>query len=805
MRKTSLNDRWYFWKDGRESQKQQVRLPHDAMLGEKRTQASPGGAHIGWFEGGDYVYEKAFVFQHGAAAFESSDAVLSAGESDRVVVEFEGVYRNAHVSLNGKELAFRPYGYTDFYVDLTEHLLVGENVLRVDVKNADQPNSRWYTGSGIYRPVHVYILPKDHILLDGIKIKTTDYVHPTVNVSVWTSCPGEVKVDILQKGGDAVLYSASAMTEGKTELVVSMPGAKLWSSESPHLYTCRVSFGEDRDEVTFGVRVVECSAEKGLCINGRRVILRGACIHHDNGVIGAVAEPFAEKRKIRLLRRWGYNAIRSAHNPCSKALLDACDESGMLVLDEYIDMWYIHKTKYDYTDYFDAWWQRDLADMVDKDYNHPSVILYSIGNEVAETSQRRGIELVARMRAHLNGLDDTRKVTCGINIFFNFLFSMGFGVYSDQKAKKAAAKTGMNNAAGSEFYNTVAGIAGASFMKFGATLYGSDVKTQDAYANLDVAGYNYGIARYRHDLKKYPARIILGTETFCADAYAFWEEAKENPALIGDFVWSGMDYLGEAGIGAWEYRDYAPDFSHGAGWITAGAGRLDITGRPHGEALYTRIAFELDPIHMAVVPVSAKKQKHSPSAWKLTNAIPSWSFSGMEGAQATVEVYSRAAKVALYVNGRKVGEKKRGKNCRFIFKTPYRDGLLEARAYDEQGKQIARTFLRTAGDETQLTLMPEQKRVRLDELCYLRLRYTDKSGEIKPLERGIINLKVENGVLLGLGNGCSYNRDGYRNDFTDTYYGEALAVIRPDGKGDIRIKADSPHGAAQVVIALDRG
>ena len=384
---------------------------------------------------------------------------------------------------------------------------------------------------------------------------------------------------------------------------------------------------------------------------------------------------------------------------------------------------------------------------------------------------------------------------------------LGFGVYSDKKAAKTEINPNKKKSAvGSEFFNKLAGVLGADFMKFGATLHGSNVKTRDAFALLDVAGYNYGINRYRHDLKHYPDRVIVGSETFCADAYRFWELAKTHPALIGDFVWAGMDYLGEAGIGAWEYGDYAPDFKHGAGWITAGSGRFDITGRGGGEALYTRVAFELSPIGMAVVPVKKKRGKHSPSAWKLTNAIPSWSWRGEEGAAATVEVYSRAPRVELYLNGKKIGEKTgNGQNCRFVFKTIYHNGTLEAKALNDQGKVIAQTTLTTAQESIGLQLVPEQKTVHPKELAYVRIRYTDPKGEIQPLARGIVKVNVENGILLGLGNGCSYNENGYLNNFTDTYYGEALAVIRPLGHGDIQVKAESPYGNALTTVKFIQG
>lgn len=502
----------------------------------------------------------------------------------------------------------------------------------------------------------------------------------------------------------------------------------------------------------------------------------------------------------------GYNAIRSAHNPCSRAMLDACDRLGMLVMDEYVDMWYIHKTQYDYASCMEQQWKQDLADIVEKDFNHPSVVMYSIGNEVSETAQPRGIELTGNMRDWLHELDN-RPVTCGINIFFNYLSSMGFGVYSDDKAKKEAEKAeknqgkpGKKKAVGSEFFNNLAGLMGSGFMKFGATLHGSNVKTREAFARLDVAGYNYGINRYEGDFKRYPDRGIVGSETFCADAARFWDLAKEHPALIGDFVWAGMDYLGELGIGAWEYADYAPEFDHGVGWLTAGSGRLDITGKPSGEAAYTQVAFELSPIRIGVVPADHAFDRHSPSAWRMSNTFESWSWNGAEGKETQVEVYSRGAEVALLLGGQELGRKKTAKNCRASFRVAYQPGELTAVAYDEAGAELYRTSLHSAGDETLLTLTPETETVAPDGLCYVRLKYTDEEGEVKPLARGDIHVTVQGGTLLGLGSACPYNERGYLTDTTDTYYGEALAIVKPDGAGTVTVRGESPFGSAEAVV-----
>lgn len=790
MRKESFNENWICYQTGKKETAFAVSLPHDAMLLDKKCSNSLGGVNNGWIEAKDYTYEKTF-------------AVPSDWRELETVFYFEGVYHKASVYLNGEKICYHDYGYTGFFVNVSEKLCYGEdNVLTVEAVNSDQPNSRWYSGTGIYRPVWLYLLPKQHICLQGIKITTLDYRDPKIRVQVKTNGSGRLRTDILEYGSQKVLWSAKGETDGNFEQEMVLDGAKCWDGEHPNLYTCRVTYGEDVQEETFGIRMVGFDADNGFMINGKRVILRGACIHHDNGVLGACAYDFAEYRKIRLLKENGYNAVRSAHNPCSEAMLRACDELGMLMMDEYVDVWYIHKTKNDYATEVEAHYKEDLAAIVDKDYNHPSVVMYSTGNEVSETAQKRGIKLCGELTKRLHELDGTRPVTCGVNIFFNFLSSMGFGVYSDKKAEKEVKNVKKKKAVGSEFFNTLAGLMGSDFMKFGATLYPCDVKTRDAFAAMDIAGYNYGIRRYEHDLKKYPQRLILGSETFCSDAYKFWETAKENPRIIGDFVWSGMDYLGEVGIGSWEYKDYAPDFSHGKGWVSAGSGRIDLTGKPLAEMTYTKVAFELEGIGIGVVPVPYAKQKHSPSAWKMTNALESWSWRGCAGLETQVEVYARADHVSLFVNGRCVGTKKPEGDCRVIFKTVYQDGSIKAVAYDPQGHVIAEKEMETAGQETVLTVKPERECISTKDLCYVRLQFTDRNGTVKPLIREDITVHVEGGRLLGLGSACPCYTKSYLGNVTDTYYGEALAVIRPDGEGRLRICAESEHakGSAEIKV-----
>ena len=795
MKATSLLTGWTCRHLGDTAPGKPVTLPHDAMLAEPRTALSAGGTNTGWYEGYDYEYQRTLTVPGNELA-------------DTHILEFEGVYHNAEVWLNGQKTAFRPYGYTNFYVDCAPYLHAGENELRVIARNADQPNSRWYSGAGIYRPVQLWTARGAHITLNGVKIRTLSLQPAVVEVRVKTTAPGTVCLTV--DGLPAMQQESS----GEAVFTLTIDNARLWTPETPNLYTCRVNFADDEVTETFGIRKVEWGTD-GFLLNGKRLIIQGACIHHDNGLLGAVCDPDAVARKVRLLKENGYNAIRSAHNPCSKALLTECDRQGMLIMDEYIDHWYIHKTEHDYVDYFNDWWRQDLTDMVEKDYNHPCVVLYSTGNEVSETAQKRGIALTKEMTDFLHGLDDSRPVTCGVNIFFNFLSSIGFGVYSDEKAKKEAEraekakqrgeKAAKKKAVGSQFFNNLAGLLGDEFMKRGATLHGCDVKTRDAFANMDIAGYNYGIYRYKRDLKKYPQRLILGSETFCNDAYKFRELAKQEPRLVGDFVWAGMDYLGEVMVGSWEYTDYAETFDGGLGWVSAGSGRIDLTGKPLGEALYTRVALEADNgPYIAVCPVNHTGDRHSPSAWKMTNAMPSWSWTGCEGRKANVEVYARAARVELVLNGRTVGSKTLKNDCLAKFSIPYESGTLEAVSYDAADHEIGCCKLQSAGGTTRLTLDAEEPAAKTGHLCYIRLRYTDENGITKPLMRGNIQVQVRGGTLVGLGSACPFNKHSYLDSETDTYYGEALAIVRMGDGDTLTLAASDGEYSAELTVPAQR-
>ncbi len=796
MKKLDLDQDWQCRCLTRPGEPVSVTLPHDAMRAEPRANDSAGEGNIGWYIGGDYEYTKRFP-------------APAQWRGQSVLLEFEGVYHNAEVWLNGEKAAFRPYGYTNFYVDIAPLLRYGEvNEIRVIARNADQPNSRWYPGTGIYRPVWIWLAGEEHIPVNGVRIRTVDHRTGEIEVSVRTSRPGEVSVEILERDTDKAVVSARGNSQdGRAVFRLTIPNVKLWDCDTPDLYVCRARFGDDEAEDAFGVRALAWGKD-GLTINGRRTILRGACIHHDNGLLGACSFPEAEERRVRVLKENGYNALRSSHYPCSKALLDACDRLGMLMMDEYVDVWYIHKTKYDYAGTLEEWWRQDLRDMADKDFNHPCVVMYSTGNEVAETAQEKGIAFTRQMTEYLHQVDGTRPVTCGINIFFNFLSSIGLGVYSDDKAEKSAAaaekprKGPKKKPVGSEFYNTLACLMGDWFMKFGATLPPCDWKTRDAYAAMDIAGYNYGIFRYKKDLKKYPERLILGSETFCKDAYAFWEIAKGNPRIVGDFVWAGMDYIGETGDGCAEYSDYKFD-DEPCRRMTGGNGRIDLLGKPRAEAAYTRVAFEREAgPYIAVVPVY-QTEKLQLTGWQLTKALESWSWRGCAGMPAVVEVYARAEAVELFINGKSVGRKRLHNTCRTVFKTTYEDGEIAAVSYDGAGKEIGRYALTTAGAETVLRAAPEEKIVKPGGLAFIPLQYTDSKGVWKPMEKHKLTVSVENGTLAGLGSANAYVEGNYAQDTTPTYYGEAMAIVRADGRGPVRVTVTDETGGHKIEIPCE--
>lgn len=740
-----------------------VTLPHDAMRSEKRYASCRNGVQSGFFPGGKYTYEKHFTIDRNDIG-------------KFITLLFEGVYRNATVLVNGKEAAYHSYGYTEFNVDISSFVRAGENVVTVMVDNSLVPNCRWYSGSGIYRPVFLSIQDKVHIT--DITIKTHSYAPAIIEVSAFASEQVPLIVEI-HDGQQLVAQGAIGRFE--------IPNAKLWSAETPHLYLCTVSCGTDSQTIRFGIRKLDWSAQTGLLVNGQETLLRGGCIHHDNGVLGACGFSDAEYRRVKILKEQGFNALRMAHNPASRVLLDACDELGIYVMDEAFDGWYIPKDYHDYSRQFFDGYKSDLTSMVKKDMNHPSVILYSVGNEVSETVEKKGVALGAEMRDYIKSLDDTRPVTCGVNVLLDVYASLGIGVYRD-KDKYMPEPLPENGSykekkSGSAFFNALASKLGR-LMFFMSKGWLAEKIVSNFAPSVDIVGLNYASSRYDTDLRKYPDRLMLGAETMVADLPYNWERVKRHKALIGDFVWAAWDYLGEACIGDWTYHGYKglP--------LLAGQGMIDITGKPLASMAFMQTVwgFRKEPF-IATSPLNHAGERPSTGAWQFTNAIDSWTWHGYEGKTATVEVYANACAVRLELSGKPVGTKKL-KEYRTKFKVKYVSGTLTAVALDESGKEISRSSLTTAGKKMVLTAKDEPISGKLH---FIPIEFTDEKGNLLPYVEQRVTVKVEGAELLGLGSALCKTDERYDGDTFTSYRGRLLAVVQATETGKAKIMISSDH------------
>lgn len=797
VKKHSFYLDWEFRKEKEQDWKSIV-LPHDAMLVEKREPNCANGANTGYFPGGKYVYRKKFE-------------IPEEWKAESFVVEFEGVYRNSEVFVNGKKAGGHRYGYTNFYVNITDFIDTGTtNEILVTVDNSEEPNSRWYTGSGIYRPVNLYTGSAAYIHPNGVKI-TAETENITVETKFTSSSAINISVvtEIFNKND--LVAQTRVVGHGLQQL--NIPNSKKWSAQSPDLYHCRVSLMENEEvidihELEFGIRKISIDAQEGLRINGENVKLRGACIHHDNGILGAATYADAEERRIRILKEAGFNAIRAGHNPMSKAILQACDRYGMYVIDETFDQWYIPKTKYDYASIFEEDWEKDTAAMVEKGYNHPSVIMYSIGNEISETIYERGIQLTKTQAEKVRELDATRPVTIGINLFLNGFAKLGMGIYSEEKInnepKKAnSAKEKKNKkekASGSEFVNNMMSAMGSFMNNFGR-LPLVDKATRDAFAKVDVAGYNYGNGRYKLERKKHSNRVIVGSETFPGDLAKNWRLVKKYPNLIGDFIWTGFDYIGEVGLGANTYSGQKNGNPKPYPWLLFGGGVIDITGYQTPQAAYNKVVWGMveEPI-IAVEPVNYYPDKPTVSMWRHSDGVASWAWDNCEGKKAIVEVYSAAPQVELLLNGKSKGTKKAGEAKKFkaVFKDiSYEKGTLVAISKDEQGNELFKSQLQSAKDNLRLSVNIERSTLTANgqDLSYINIAFTDDQGIIKVLENKMITVNAEGaGELIAFGSANPYTEEGFLSNLHTPYRGRALAIVRAgteSGTIKVNISAES--------------
>ena len=751
------NQNWTFCKIGKAPVP--VTLPHDAMLSEPRRANCRNGVNSGYFPGGKYRYEKRFALD-----------AATVGKS--ILVHFEGVYQNATVTVNGTEACRHRYGYTPFDADISDLVHAGENTIAVTVDNSLEPNCRWYSGSGIYRPVTLIVRERAHIR--SLRIQTVS-IDPAV-----------IRVDT--DAETVEIYDGEALVASGKPGPISIPNAKLWCAGHPHLYTCVVKTAADERRETFGIRSLTWNAKTGLCVNGERVLLRGGCIHHDHGILGACEYREAEERRIRILKENGFNAVRIAHNPASQILLETCDRLGMYVMNESFDGWYTPKTYHDYARVFWEDWKSDLSAMIEVSYNHPCVILYSIGNEITETASEQGVALCREMTEYVHGLDDSRPVTAGINVLLNVYTNMGLGIYRDKGTYRPEplpeGRSYREKKTGSAFFNAMAGRLGKLMFTMSKGKKG-DRACRGTGEALDILGLNYASGRYDEDVQRYPDRLMVGSETMVGDLPYNWARAQKYPQLIGDFVWSAWDYLGEACMGDWTYHSYRglPLF--------AGQGMIDATGLPLASMAYMQIVWGLRKApFIAVRPLNHAQERPSTGAWQFTNAVESWTWHGYEGTKAVVEVYSDAPTVRLTLNGKRIGTK-RTKDCKALFRVPYAAGTLLAESLDEDGMVIAESELPSGGAETVLSVKPEKQTVKKGEIVYVPIEFTDQTGAIKPYMEQRVELSVLGGKLIGFGSALCKTDEVFDKPYHDTYRGRALAVVQAFEPGTVHITASS--------------
>jgi beta-galactosidase len=778
-----------------------VNLPHDWSIEGAPDKDNPSASGGGFFPAGIGWYRKTFT-------------APPDWKRKRVSVEFDGVYKNATVYLNGHKLGMHPYGYTSFAFDLTPDLdFSASNVLAVRVDNSEQPNSRWYSGSGIYQHVRVVVTEPTHVAHWGVFVTTPEASESAATVSLHTRVVNEsseqnevkLRTTLVDRAGKEAGSAQSTVnlapgSESETSQTIAVANPALWSPESPALYhavTQILKNGTVVDEVVtpFGIRTLSWSVEKGFLLNGKSIKFAGGSVHHDNGPLGAAAFDRAEERKVELLKAGGFNAVRTAHNPPSPAFLDACDRLGLFVLDEPFDVWTRSKVKFDYARDFNEWWQRDIDSMVMRDRNHPSIVVWGIGNEIPEAWTPEGAPIAQKLAGRIRSLDTTRPVT----------------------------------------------------EAFPGATYTPNVDA--VFAVLDIGGYNYNLAQNRaKDHERVPGRIMMTTESMPAAVFEQWDVVHQYPYALGEFVWTAMDYLGESGIGApaevspedaamadmaakmmqqavsnmgadgknpfaeSTKKDPKPNpmmklMFPGYPWHAADSGDLDITGFRKPQSYYRDILWNGgDRVYATVRLPEPEGRKIVAMGWAVYPTLPSWNWPGREGKDMQVEVYSGAEKVQLYLNGKLIGEKPTGREQQFKaeFTVPYAPGTLKAVGV-RGDRPVAESVLTTAGNPARVRLTADRTELQADgqDLSFITLEAVDRKGQIDPNADQEVEFTIKGpGVIAAVGNGDGQDPAAYQGNHCKLFHGRALVVVRTSTKeGSIRLTAASP-GFSKGVVEL---
>jgi beta-galactosidase len=791
-----------------------VDLPHDWSIEGAPNEKNLTGSGGGFFPAGVGWYRKTFTAPQD-------------WKGKQVSVEFDGVASNATVYLNGKKLGIHPYAYTSFRFDLTPGLDFSRpNVLAVRVDNSLQPSSRWYSGSGIYRHVRVIVTEPIHVAPWGVFVSTPDATSESATVIVRTqlqndsaeSTEATVRTTLFSPLGQPVAKDQSqlqigAVSHEEISQKIGLANPKLWSPETPALYRAVTEIMQDgkvvdRVETGFGLRSLVWSVDKGLLLNGKSIKLVGGSVHHDNGPLGAAAFDRAEERRVELLKAAGYNAVRTAHNPPSPAFLDACDRVGILVLDEPFDVWKAHKVKFDYATYFDDWWKRDISSMVLRDRNHPSIVIWGIGNEIPELEVEQGRMIGKQLADQVRSLDNTRPLT----------------------------------------------------LAFPGTTTAPNAEA--VFSQLDITGYNYNlIPSYAADHKQLPSRIMLTTESLPAKAYPLWQISQDNPFVLGDLTWTAMDYLGESGIGAWSYgtpeqakmadqimgsmmgntatidkmflgmangvdvmaamaqgnsnpaaKAAMAVMFHGYPWHAANCGDLDLTGYRKPQSYYRDILWNGgDRVYATVRLPEPEGKKIIAVGWAVYPTLPSWTWPGREGKDMQVEVYAGTEKVRLYLNDKLIGEMPTAtdQQRKAVFTIPYAPGTLKAVGVNGD-REVATGVLQTAGDPVRLRLTADRNVLQADgeDLSFVTVEAVDAEGRLQPNAASEVQFTMSGpGTIIAVGNGDGSSKESYQGDHRALFNGRTLVVIRTSRTpGSIRLTASVPGMTAdEITIRTELG
>ena len=787
----------------------QVTLPHDASIGRERNPEEPNGSGNGFFREESYVYTKTFS--------------MNADDKDKnVYLEFEGVYQNAFVYVNNSFAGKCPYGYSNFYVDITKYLNYNEpNALKVVVKNG-VPSGRWYTGGGIYRDVNLMIADRLHLAPDSVQLAAIEVeddqaiirakstiAYTGIGIREITLCTELMDTDGNVVAADEMPVTVEEHSEQTYQQKMYVLNPNRWDAENPYLYTYRTYIKEndsviDEETGTFGIRKLQLDTKHGLRVNGKVVKLRGGCIHHDNGIIGTAEFTHSAEARVKKLKETGFNAIRSAHYPMSRKLLEACDKYGMYVMDEYSDVWVSTKVEFDYSTQMTEWWEHDIENLVKKDYNHPCVIMYSIGNEIPEAGNKFDVQWGKKIADKLRSLDDTRYTTNSLNLLLAIMNDLPKLMAQNADAQ-AAANTEKDQP---QEINSMMNNLGAMMAQFMASDFAAE-KVKEACAQVDITGYNYAAARYEIDGKLFPNRILVGSETNPPDLDKNWELVEKLPYVIGDFDWTAWDYIGETGIGKINYTDqqsmgfYAPYPCK-----IAYCGDINILGNRRPISYWRELIWGLRKApYIAVQLPQHYGEPQSTTQWSMSDAVRSWNWNGYEGKPVKVEVYAAADEVELLINGQSVERKKVGETKKYItiFDTTYHAGKVEVIAYSD-GKECGRDEILTASDEVVIAAKADRTQIPADgsDIAYIDICMQDASGILNPNADKAVSISLDGpGEIMGYGSADPESEENYYDTVAKAYEGKLRAAVRGTGETGKIVVTLSADGLESVKVDVE--